>query len=456
MTTSNISLNTVKDYGNSIQSNKQYYKGAGFDSIINGCSNNKNGVCTNSSKQSRRNDIESNDGVDNNRKEVVNNDSVKDFKKVDNDDLSKVESVNQVSEDNNVASQETISGEIKKVIQLICETLEIDEDELEEIMTQLGISDISILDNNLLKDIVLQALGESDLSVFVTNEDLLNLYTSLCDELSKIEIPDNADSNGDMLTNDFGDSVLAKENAGELSKAVVNDAIEREDISGEANGNITIDGKADDAVVKPDIQIENGFRDKSNNSKQDSSHSSDDILNSIVEGLSNAASISTDSNVSFLDAVNPVTQMNNIVNQIVERIRIEISSDNTSMELMLNPEHLGRLHLSVTSREGVMTAQFIVENETARQAIESQIQVLKDNLENQGVKVEAVEVSVSNMTEFTRDESSNSNAFEQSSEAKKKSRNSNINLFEDEEIDEQDAVVVEMMKHEGSNVNFTA
>lgn len=44
----------------------------------------------------------------------------------------------------------------------------------------------------------------------------------------------------------------------------------------------------------------------------------------------------------------------------------------------------------------ILTASFITQTQAAKEAIESQIQVLKENLEAQGLKVEAVEVTVSN------------------------------------------------------------
>ena len=42
-----------------------------------------------------------------------------------------------------------------------------------------------------------------------------------------------------------------------------------------------------------------------------------------------------------------------------------------------------------------MTASFITQNEAVKQALESQMMTLQDSLNQQGLKVEAVEVSVS-------------------------------------------------------------
>ena len=46
--------------------------------------------------------------------------------------------------------------------------------------------------------------------------------------------------------------------------------------------------------------------------------------------------------------------------------------------------------------QGITTATLFVENEMAKQALESQMLTLKQNFQEQGLKVDAVEVTVSN------------------------------------------------------------
>lgn len=91
-----------------------------------------------------------------------------------------------------------------------------------------------------------------------------------------------------------------------------------------------------------------------------------------------------------------VTELREIANQIIEQIKVVVSQDHTSMELQLNPENLGKVNLSIQSKDGMMTAQFVVENELTKEAIESQMFTLKNTLEQQGIKVENIEVTVAN------------------------------------------------------------
>ena len=91
-------------------------------------------------------------------------------------------------------------------------------------------------------------------------------------------------------------------------------------------------------------------------------------------------------------------QMIDIVNQVVEKLQSSMQDGQTTLEMQLNPERLGKMLVSVTSREGVMTANFTVQNEEARAALESQIISLRENLEQRNLKVDAGEVSVSDFT----------------------------------------------------------
>ena len=74
---------------------------------------------------------------------------------------------------------------------------------------------------------------------------------------------------------------------------------------------------------------------------------------------------------------------------------INIRQNISSIEMQLNPENLGKVILHIESKAGVITAQFTAQNATVKQAIESQMASLRANLEEQGVKVEKVEVEVS-------------------------------------------------------------
>ena len=82
-----------------------------------------------------------------------------------------------------------------------------------------------------------------------------------------------------------------------------------------------------------------------------------------------------------------------IPGQIVEQARLIRSSENTEMVIHLKPEHLGDLTLKVSvSSNGAVTASFHSDNAQVRAIIENSLVQLRQELSNQGIKVDNVEV----------------------------------------------------------------
>ena len=98
-------------------------------------------------------------------------------------------------------------------------------------------------------------------------------------------------------------------------------------------------------------------------------------------------------------------QMVDIVNQVIEQVKVTLGKETTTMQMQLNPENLGKVLISVTSKNGVMTANFTVQTEEAKEALQSQMYSLREAIESRSLKVDAVEVEVSDF------------AFSQSSQA---------------------------------------
>lgn len=83
-----------------------------------------------------------------------------------------------------------------------------------------------------------------------------------------------------------------------------------------------------------------------------------------------------------------------ILNQVLDGIKVMTSENMSSMEMQLNPESLGKLSIQVISKNGVVTAQIAAQSEAVKEAVESQISVLRQNMEDHGLKIEDVEVTV--------------------------------------------------------------
>lgn len=172
---------------------------------------------------------------------------------------------------------------------------------------------------------------------------------------------------------------------------------------------------------------------------------------------------------NFADAVGEVFEMRfderinpiQIIEQIVEAAKVTLNQEVTTMELMLNPESLGKINMMVSVKEGIVTATLAAQNETAREAIESQIVVLKENLNNQGIKVEAVEVTVESHAFDANANQNPNNGFDEQREQAQKKHNRPLRLDSLDELDmedltEEERIVMDMMASEGNQINFTA
>lgn len=150
-----------------------------------------------------------------------------------------------------------------------------------------------------------------------------------------------------------------------------------------------------------------------------------------------------------------------IMEQIVQQMRVTISNEVTTMEMQMNPENLGKVYVNISSEEGVVNAQFHATNEVVKEALEAQISTLRESLNQAGVKVDAIEVTIASH-EFERNlEQNHQNPEEQmhaQEENTKKRRNLNLDSLDELTgmMTEEEALVAQIMKDNGNSVDFTA
>ncbi len=118
-----------------------------------------------------------------------------------------------------------------------------------------------------------------------------------------------------------------------------------------------------------------------------------------------------------------------IQTQIIEKAKLIKTNEDTQMVIKLKPEHLGDLTLKVTVENGVVSASFHSENAQVRTMLESSLMQLKQELSNQGIKVDNVSVYAG-----LGDLMSNGQEGQYNQQQSSKFRNQKIDLadFEDE------------------------
>ena len=83
-----------------------------------------------------------------------------------------------------------------------------------------------------------------------------------------------------------------------------------------------------------------------------------------------------------------------LFSQIVEQAKVMINNGGSEMEVHLKPEHLGRLQLKVTIENEVVTAKFVAESQQVKEIIESNLGQLRRSLQENGIQVDMLMVSV--------------------------------------------------------------
>lgn len=313
---------------------------------------------------------------------------------------------------------ESLDAMNSNIVSIMAQATGLDEEDIVDIMEQMGampvdftlvVTEVEVTINvENIKDFVMETHGIDDVNLFLTSDRLMEEVNEI---LSGIE-----NMLSDMLDVDFKSllsedisflqnfqEMLVQYSEGEESgiewkneKDVIDDFENGKDIGFLPSEHDTKN------VMSADLSEDSNSTDFSQSEENVVEF---DVTSSREEDMTNINATQTSTFVERLnESIQEVTSgetsysevsMDQVVEQVVKHIRIRVLPQTTSMELQLNPETLGRVNLNVVSNNGVATATLTVQNEFAKEALESQLVVLRENLESQGLKVESVEVNVS-------------------------------------------------------------
>lgn len=421
--------------------------------------------------------------------------SVSDNQKSSNLKVAKSNTVNAKNTDDNISelnantsakadlkSVENVANEITNEVRDI---LGVDDETLANAMTALGFSALDLLDTSNLAKLVLTINGSSEFTDLLTDENMMNQLNSLIDVVENINWEEltgmSKEDFATALANSMQQSDIEDENLmttvsdGETFSVVQEDTPDRQvNVQTDVSDNMT-DAKQDVTVVveKNQNKAEPGSAqtdsDAGKNMSEEIAEStvSDDdavsgrqtnVQNNFIQNMEQAAV-----NVEQTQSARPNTvrmqQMVDIVNQVVEKIKVSLGTESTSMEMQLNPEHLGKVLLNVSSKNGMMTAVFSVQSEEAKAALESQMFTLRENLELRELKVDAVEVNVSDF-DFSRSDQAMDGGQSKADDGNGKQMKFDFGDDSSDESaisnEEKEAVRKQVMRDNGSQIDFTA
>lgn len=409
-----------------------------------------------------------------------------------NEQPQKADQTVNAGEDTNEAGEEAAASEVAgmfmekavEVFDQVAEKLALSPEAVADAMQELGMEMTDLLNPDRMTELIMQLTGEDQMSL-LTNEALYNTMQEMT-----------------LLSKDAGEELMKQLS---LTPEDLKAMLEK---FGEAEA---AGGKMDTMVSgmqehKPDAPIANTDERTSGLMAEQNKQQANPAQQAAMSHMANNAENSTQQNAAQMTAgqeaggdsaqmredgesfteggqgfadqmmnrtnefTEALTQETNtprtyvdageIMKQITDFMRTHLNAQGSSVELQLHPASLGTLNIAVTAKNGIVTAQFTAQDEAVRTILENQVAELRSRLDEQGVKVEAIEVTVSSH-EFERnlEQNADQDADERGEAEAKRRTTRRLNLDEPgdedaEELDDAEQIARDMMRIHGNRLDY--
>lgn len=372
-------------------------------------------------------------------------------KKQNTADTGKADKTDKSKQDNK--SDEKVNDAVQNVKDTIKEELDVSDEDIAKAMEVLGITDNDLLSVVKVTELV-SALTGADSITLITDDDMSGKLTSVLDAVNTAQ-----EDIADMLNTDVDDAVLVVRTDAVVKKDTDETVVKNTDSSITDNQSVSETESLSD-VLAAKVTAQGSSKNEESTGEHTGEHTSEQNHNTQSYG-GVADSIIQSMKDSFADIVTEDTSRvseADIVNQVIDQIKLSSGREFTSIEVMLNPERLGSVHVTVTAKNGILSAQIATQNEQVKTALENQVTALKENFQNQGIKVEAVEITV--MThQFEAGQNFGQNESERKQSEQKINKKLNLSDYmddEDETVSAQDIRRKDSIQNGNSSVEYMA
>lgn len=366
-------------------------------------------------------------------------------------DTGKADKTDKSKQDNK--SDEKVNDAVQNVKDTIKEELDVSDEDIAKAMEVLGITDNDLLSVVKVTELV-SALTGADSITLITDDDMSGKLTSVLDAVNTAQ-----ENIADMLNTDVDDAVLVVRTDAVVKKDTDETVVKNTDSSITDNQSVSETESLSD-VLAAKVTAQGSSKHEESTGEHTGEHTGEQNHNTQSYG-GVADSIIQSMKDSFADIVTEDTSRvseADIVNQVIDQIKLSSGRELTSIEVMLNPERLGSVHVTVTAKNGILSAQIAAQNEQVKTALENQVTALKENFQNQGIKVEAVEITV--MThQFEAGQNFGQNESERKQSEQKINKKLNLSDYmddEDETVSAQDIRRKDSIQNGNSSVEYMA
>lgn len=366
-----------------------------------------------------------------------------------NADTSSISDVNSKADNKDVT--DTVKEVCEDIKDAIKEEFDVSDEDIKAAMELLGLTALDLLSTAKVAELIEQLTG-TDALTLITNEDMMQSFNNIINVVDEA----NADIAGmlGVKTEEVGivlgqndiAPVVNSEDTAKQDNVKESDAKNADD-----NINQTVDNQESlSEVLAKKITTESDGKAKNNMSESNEANNKvtyADVADNMISNITDTfADIITEGISTVKEA--------DIVNQVIDSVKLMASRELTSMEVMLNPEHLGSVHITVTARNGIVSAQIAAQNEQVKTALENQMVTLREQFESQGLKVDAVEITVMAHS-FEAGQNFGQSESERKQGESKVHRKLDLSSFDDE-LEEDLESTAPAPKAEGSSVEYLA
>ena len=391
------------------------------------------------------------------------------------------------------------------VVRTVAEQLGVSEDSVKDMMESLGLTAFDLLNPENLAQLAMQLTGETSPMDLLMNDQFqglmqqidqlggqlaneLNLQPAQMDELIAqmdiLQTPETlTDEEMQILTDAAGQQTTADTVSTDIMPELAQtdevqpmdkqaDVFQKEPKSDEVrtqqpqaqDTKQTTEQQTDTGDADADAQTGDQMKSAQPEKMTADRSSSDQAKTQTVVQMQDTAGVPTAETVADITPETSYVSIDtmDLLEQVAEQIRVNVSEGTSSMEMQLNPENLGKVYVNISSKEGVIHAQLAASNEAVRAALETQVADLRQNLNQAGVKVDAVEVTVASH-EFEKNLEQNQESEKQQGERQQEQsggRRRNLNLSSLDELSglmtEEETLAAQMMRENGNSMDVTA
>lgn len=371
-----------------------------------------------------------------------------------------------------------------QIVEKVTDDLDISEDELNNAMQLLGLTAMDLLNPANLSALYCEVTGNaSDPQALVLNAD----FTALFNDVSQVASENDAQldllsqltasDDGEILDADIVSSADTPEKT--VDSSYDDTAASGQNINDTADEAVKVyDGSTQDSSYQnPDEgtssgETGNGITSDENTENTQSDSSFDDSGERVLHHDDGAHSDNSVLHASVSEQLNTDTSFEmsqsqsrsrvdttDIIRQIVDSMSISNTTEESAINLQLTPESLGRMYINVSQKNSEISARIAVSNEAVKEALQTQMVNLKEALNNSGIRVNEVEITVASH-EFERNleqGAANDSRQQESTNSYNGSNSSDSGIDSDMMQDRaEERLVTQIMRDNGNSVDFTA